>query len=483
MKVTLINPPDDLESVIGAGTNLVTPFEPLGLLYIAAVVRDAGHEVSVIDAYVERLKSEQIMSRVKATNPDVIGMTTFTSNGAIIHALGQTIRRELPHTKVVFGNVHAGIYAKQYLQEGCCDLVVHGEGEFTFLEILKAFEENKDDYSHIPAVSFIRNGEYCNTGKVQHISNLEIIPFPARDLVDRSLYKTPEFNILPADGDIIGKHMFTSRGCPYRCTFCVVHNDKKPRNNEISRAVDEMEMLIQEYQANYLFFMDSLFISNKKRVIALCEEMKRRHLNIRWGCEAHVRYIDKELVENMADAGCHDMSFGIESGVQRLLDNVKKGTTIKRIEHGIRTVKNHSGIKVSGLFIIGLPGETEEDTLETIKFATKLPLDTAQFSILVPYPGSPLFNELAEKGELNTGIRPDGTLDTSAWMRYSSYISYTDNDPIWVTPGMTGEQLKRLQKKAARSFYFRPRAFYNQAKRIKVSQLPKVAKTFIETFF
>ena len=155
----------------------------------------------------------------------------------------------------------------------------------------------------------------------------------------------------------------------------------------------------------------------------------------------------------------------------------------EKIEEAIKTVKRDSKIKVSGLFILGLPGETYNDSLQTIDFARKLPLDMAQFSILVPYPGSPLFNELAAKGEIDTGIREDGTIDTSVWLRYSAYISYTKNNPIWVTKDLTGEMLKKLQKKALRNFYLRPRQFWNQLKRIRVCQLWSVTKTFFETFY
>ena len=229
--------------------------------------------------------------------------------------------------------------------------------------------------------------------------------------------------------------------------------------------------------------MDSLFISNKKRVVDICAEMKRRNLDFKWGCEAHVRFVDAELVKIMESAGCYDMAFGIESGVQRLLDNVRKGTRLDKIEEAVKTVKRVTEIKVSGLFILGLPGETYNDSLQTIRFAKKLPLDMAQFSILVPYPGSPLFNELKAKGEIDTGIRPDGSIDTSVWLRYSSYISYTKNKSIWVTPELSGDMLKKLQKKALRGFYFRPKQFYDQLKRVRFDQLLNTTKTFFETFF
>lgn len=485
MNVLLVNPPDDLEALLGAGANLITPFEPLGLLYIAAVSRNAGYDVSVIDAYVERLSIDVLKSKILESKADIIGFTSFTSNGAILYELGKWIKLNLPETIIAFGNVHAEAYAEAYLRNKCCDVVVHGEGEHTFLKILHALENKNRDFSNIPSISFFKNGEFITTPGSRVVENLSELPFPARDLVNQKFYNIPSISNLPYSGkkNTIGKHMFTSRGCPHRCTFCVVHNSNRQRQNDVLKVVDEMELLVKQYKADYIFIMDSLFISNKKRVVDICSEIKRRNLDFKWGCEAHVRFIDAELVKIMESAGCYDMAFGIESGVQQLLDNVRKGTRLDRIEEAVKTVKNVTEIKVSGLFILGLPGETYNDSLQTIRFAKKLPLDMAQFSILVPYPGSPLFNELKAKGEIDTGIRPDGSIDTSVWLRYSSYISYTKNKPIWVTPELNGDMLKKLQKKALRDFYFRPKQFCDQLKRVRVNQLWNTAKTFFETFF
>jgi radical SAM superfamily enzyme YgiQ (UPF0313 family) len=484
LKVCLINPPDDLEAFLGAGARLITPFEPLGLLYIAAVVKEAGYNVSVIDAYAQKISTEELKNKIADSRPDVIGMTTFTSNGALVYDLGRWLKSEFSEITVVLGNIHASVYAEQYLKNKCCDIVVHGEGERTFLEILKSIAADRRDFSDIVGISYLRNGTFIATGEEQVIEDLSALPFPARDLVDQRLYNIPAISNLPysAKKNSIGKHMFTSRGCPNRCTFCAVHRNRQ-RYSDIMKVVDEMELLTTKYNADYIFIMDSLFISNKQRVLGICSEIRNRNLRIKWGCEAHVRYIDEELLKAMESAGCHDMAFGIESGVQRLLNNVHKGTHLDKIKQAIKLVKKTTEIKVSGLFILGLPGETYQDSLQTIAFAKELPLDMAQFSILVPYPGSQIFDELSQKGEIDTGIRPNGSLDTSVWLRYSSYISYTKNEPIWVTPELTGSMLKKLQKRALRDFYFRPHQFWIQLKRLRFSEVDTAIKTFWETFF
>ena len=486
MKILLINPPDDLQTLLGEGAKLITPFEPLGLLYVAAVAQEEGYDVSVIDAYIERVGVEDLKKRINQLRPNVVGLSSFTSNGGIVYEIGKWLKDQLPEVLVVLGNVHAEVYAEQYLRNRCCDIVVHGEGEFSFLEILRTLEKGKNDYSHVPSVSFLKNGNFITTHGRGFVENLSELPLPARDLVDQSRYNVLPVSNLPYSRkkkNSVGKHMFTSRGCPYRCKFCVVHHSRKQRKNGVDRVVDEMQMLVERYGTDYIFIMDSLFISSKKRILDICAEIRNRKLNFKWGCEAHVNFIDEELVKAMESAGCFDMAFGIESGVQRLLDNVQKGIKLGKVEEAIKTVKRHTEIKISGLFILGLPGETYQDSLQTIRFAKNLPLDMAQFSNLVPYPGSPLFEEFSARGEIDTGIRENGSLDPSVWLRYSAYISYTDNDPIWVTPDLTPDLLKKLQKKALRNFYFRPRQFYYQMKRLRLAEMGSTIKLFFHTFF
>ena len=485
MRILLVNPPDDIEAFLGRGKNFIPSFEPLGLLYISAVCKQYGHTVYVIDAVAEGLSCEDIKNAIAKINPDVLGFTSFICNGGVIYDLGRWIKQEYPNIVVVFGNVHAAAYAEAYLKNKCCDIVVHGEGEYAFLKILDVLEKKQNDFSNIPYISYLKDGKYIANSEVFFVDDLSKLPLPDRDAVNQRLYNIPSITNSPYTGkkNSIGKHMFTSRGCPFSCLFCVVPNKRGQRYNCIASVIDEMEILLKKYSADYIFIADPIFTSNKNRVINICREIKKRHLNFKWGCEGHVNIVDQELAEEMESAGCYDIAFGVESGVQRLLDRVRKGTRIEKIEETINVVKKNTKIKVSGLFILGLPGETYKDSLQTIAFAKKLPLDMAQFSILVPYSGSPIFYELKEKGEIDTGLRENGTLDTSVWLRYSAYISYTSHNPIWVTPELTAETLKKLQKRALREFYFRPKQFLFQLKRIRPSELWKTILTCKDTFF
>jgi len=485
MRILLINPPDEMEAMFGVGRGLVQKYEPLGLLYIAAVAREAGHDVEVIDAYAEDLGVETLKQRIRDAAPEVVGLSTLTCNGAMVYELGRWIHAELPGAFVVLGNVHASVYAPQYLLAGAADAVVHGEGEYAFRSIIGRVAAGRRDLSDVEAVSFLRDGQVHRTSNWGVVSDLSALPRPARDLVDQRLYRLTELsnqNYITEKGKQ-AKTIVTSRGCFYRCRFCVVHHGMRPRYDDAVRVVDELQMLEEEYNTGYVYIQDPLFMGDRGRVVDIASEIIRRGLKIKWGCDANVNHMTPEIIRAMDDANCYELSLGIESGVQRNLDAVGKKITTDKVRRTVRMIRDNSDILIEGLFILGIPGETHAEALETIRFASSLGLDMAQFSIMTPYPGSPLFEELGAAGELDTGIRADSGLDTSVWKRFSSYIMFTDNQPIWVTPTMDWKELQALQKKALRSFYLRPRQVLRQLRRVRPSNLVQTVKIALKGFF
>lgn len=499
MRVVLINPPDELAQVLGAGHEFIQKYEPLGILYIAAVLLEANHDVTVIDAHAENLDGKQIITRLEGYLPQteestnqwkhipqmVVGFSTLTCNGAQVYHLGQEIKSRMPQVKVILGNVHASVFAKQYLENGCCDAVVHGDGEYTTLELIEKFELGQS-ISDVPGISIINDeGKVTRNKPDGYIRDISTLPMPARHLVNQDLYQLSSISnqpYVPGKSEI-SKTLITSRGCPQRCTFCAVHRGLKPRYNTAIRVVDELEHLEKEYGATYVYFQDPLFVGDRQRILDICDEYTRRGLTIRWGAEAHVNYIDKELIQGMEKAGCFDLSLGLESGSQQILNSIRKGFRIDQAIETIDIIKKSSKIKLSGLFILGLPGETHEDIMTTINYARSLPLDIAQFSIFTPYPGSPLFEQLAAQGEIDTGIRPGGKLDPSVWARYAQYILFEDIDPIWVPEGMTFDQIRAYQKLAMRKFYLRPKQIIRHVKRLRPNNIMKAAKIALDGFF
>lgn len=485
MRILLINPPNELETMFGPGKEFIQKYEPLGLLYIGAVVRDAGYEVSVVDAFAENLSLDELKERVLKEYPGIIGITTLTCSGEIVFRLGQWIKENLPETTVVLGNVHASSFAEQYLKNNCCDIVVHGEGEFIFLKIVEHRNQRRNP-GDIEGISFVNEqNQVVTTSSQVVVQDLARLPLPARDLVRQDLYNLTEISnqFYIGGKSRIAKTMATSRGCPNRCSFCVVHKNGRFRYNDPIKVVDEMEILEKDYDASYVFIMDPLFIGNRDRTLRICSEIKKRNLKIRWGCDSHVNCMEPEVIRAMDSAGCYEMSLGIESGVQRLLDNVNKEMKVSDVRNAVEIIKKNSDIFVTGLFILGLPGERYEDSIRTIEFSQSLPLDMAQFSILVPYPGSQLFLDLSRRGELDTGIREGGRVVPSVWKRYSGYICFTENEPIWVTKDLKTSQLRELQKKALRGFYLRPVQIAKQIRRVRVGNIWKLVRIGSRAFF
>ena len=485
MNILLSNPPSKIDDMFGIGSKLIQKYEPLGLLYIAASVRQNGYPVEVVDCFAENMSLDKLKQIIMRKKPDIVGITTLTCNGSVVFELGKWIKKTFPGTLTVLGNIHASEFARQYLENGCCDIVVNGEGEDAFVRIIELYC-GKRGKSDIKAISYIdRDGKAVISNEYNIIENLSERPLPARDLVKHELYKFSSISNQLYMGEKCGvvKTMVTSRGCPNECSFCAVNHNHKPRFSDPVKVVDEIEILIKELNASYIYFEDSLFIANKERILKICTEINRRGLKILWGIQGHVNYITKDIIKPLEDAGCYDMALGIESGVQRLLDKINKQTRLEKIAEVVDMVKKNSKILLEGLFILGLPTETYDESLKTIEFARSLNIDMAQFSIFTPYPGSPLFSGLKQAGEIDTGIKNDGSVDPSVWERYSAYISFTDIDPIWVTPGLTKDQLRKLQKKAQRSFYLRPSIIKRNIKRLNIKNIAAASKILINGFF
>lgn len=482
MKVLLINPPNNLNRVLGKADVFIGAFEPMGLLYIAAMLEKYGHEVKVLDAFLENYDLEQISKFISEFKPQIVGITCLTSTGSLTYYIGKMIKKKYPEIKVVLGNLHASIFSTAFLKNRIADVVVHGEGEYTMLDLVEAFEKKKS-LAKVLGISWWDGKKVVDNPLRDPVKNLDDIPFPARHLVPQEKYSANNISnfIYINKTNKLMKQMISSRGCVFQCKFCVVHDQRHYRAHSPKRTVDEIELLVKKYNAGYIFFMDPLFIANKNRIIEICKEIRRRKLDFKWGCECHVKLVDPELLRHMGKAGCYEVHFGIESGVQRLLDNVNKGTTIAQIEKAVKLTKK-TKIKVSGLFMLGLPGETYEDSLVTIDFACSLPLDFAQFSITVPYPGSQLFADLAREGKIETGVRPDGTIEPFVWERFSAYSSFTGNKPIFLPEGMSVSQLKSVQKLALRKFYLRPGQIIRQIRRLSLKDLPRLLFAFKSVF-
>jgi radical SAM superfamily enzyme YgiQ (UPF0313 family) len=356
------------------------------------------------------------------------------------------------------GGIHPTVLPDETLADENVDFVVRGEGEQTMHELVSAMNKN-NGFEKILGLSFKKRGSIVHNPSRPFIDNLDALPFPARHLLPMKKYhkllstQLDEVFQKPIDS-VLG-----SRGCPYHCIFCAARtvSGHRYRVRSIKNIIREIEALINTYGIRQICFGDDNLVVNKDRTEKLCDELIRRGISdhLVWICETRIDSVDKEILQKMKIAGCKLISFGIESGSQRLLNLIKKETKIETIEKTLNLAKE-VGIITRGTFMLGLPTETLEETQRTIEFAIKLDLDFVKFSLTTPYPGTELYNRCLE----------ENSITSFDWTRYSSMAGYSDYDPIYVPLGRKSSELKEWQRKSHRKFYLRPEMIMNHLQKI-----------------
>lgn len=448
MRVLLINPPfTEYGGLEGQGGKSA----PLNLAYLASYLRKEKPytKISILDCENLRLKYPEIENRIKEYQPDVMGITMPTpvyTQGLEVAKIAKWIN---PNIKVVVGGPHPTAFPKEVSGEPCIDAAVYGEGEKTFTNLVDAFENG---YS-LKSIKGIAYNTYLNPPQPL-IENLDTIPFPARDLLPLDVYYAPPTK---RETNTPNANIISSRGCPYNCTYCMsrIIWQKKVRFRSVQNVIDEIKECINKYGRGEFNFNDELFTLNRKRTLEFCDMVAKCDLRISWVCALRVDYVWGDVLYKMKEAGCKKVMFGFESGSQKVLDLMKKGTTLKQAEEAVKTTKR-IGIKTSGAFMIGNIGETEETVRETINFAKKLNVDTVSFYVASPYPGTEFYNTAKEKGYLRKGLR---------WKDFSLIIGQAK--PPLNLPGMTSQRIAYWQKRAYREYYLNPKFLWTRLKRIR----------------
>ncbi|MGC8962258.1 MAG: B12-binding domain-containing radical SAM protein, partial [Candidatus Bathyarchaeia archaeon] len=322
------------------------------------------------------------------------------------------------------------------------DFVVVGEGEYTTLDLLRTLAEGRTP-EDVEGIAFRREGRVVETPRRAYITDLDSIPFPARHLLPMDKYK-----ILGKNMTVI--HLVSSRGCPFRCIFCSSSAmfGKLFRARSIANVIAEIEHSLKQYKTRNIEFIDDTFTFNRSRVLEFCDEVRRRGLDISWGCSSRIDTINKEMMEKMREAGCSIIFFGVESASQKTLNLIGKGVTVERAVKVINWARE-AGIETLASFVIGFPWETIDDMKRTIRFAKKLKPDFVEFSVATPYPGTPLYELAKEKG----------LLEVDDWSKYTT-----------IKPVMRGESfsikdLKKLISISYGLFYLSPAFLINQIKK------------------
>lgn len=431
MKIALINPPP-------LSTHLLGPrlFSfPLGLGYIAAYVRQAGHAVKIFDPQPSRTPLELMWKEIAEFGPDLVGITSVTPNFTSARQLAIEAKKRLG-CLVVMGGPHVTALPRSTLLSIPADAVILGEGEIPMLALAAEFDaRGKVDFNKIPGAAFLENGSYKETLRPEPISDLDRLPYPARDLLNMGLYHWYKDSAA----------ILSSRGCPSQCTFCAnICMGRKFRAHSPAYFVGEMEFLIKEYGIRHFRIVDDCFTADTGRVSGICDLMLSKRLNVTWDALGRVSTLrDEKVIAKMKRAGCVYMSLGIETGSQPINDLMKKGTTLAMAEECCSLLRKY-GIPYVNTFIIGNEGDTEETVNATIAFAKKLRSAISLFGIMIPLPGTALFDKFYKDYD-----SPD--TDWTDWCAQGEGQPYEPRQTA-----LTKKDVIRLRSSANRRFYSNP---------------------------
>ncbi|MHA1267594.1 MAG: B12-binding domain-containing radical SAM protein [Candidatus Helarchaeota archaeon] len=433
MDISLIFPPFYFKESYNP-YNPVAPFPPLGLASIAAVLEAKGFKVNIFDCEVTKTSIHDLVKIIKKKPPKAIGITTLTS---MIHRsllTGRVLKKAFPDIPIIFGGPHVTIFPEQTLRNNAfIDFIIYGEGEYTTVELLDEIEKFTPNFSQIRGIGYKEDGKTIINPRRPYIKNIDELPLPARHLLPMKTYKPSKWVVKKPPGTLA----VVSRGCPYQCTFCSKAIwGQTVRERGAEKVVEEIIDLKEKYRINDVIFGDDTFTIHKKRVMRICELLRKNRIDISWSCLTRVDCVDKELLSKMKQSGCHQVGYGVESGNQEILNIIKKGITIKQIKTAFKIAKE-VGLDTRAFIIYGLPGETEDKARETLSLLKELDPDYANVYIYTPFPGTELF-EIA---------KTMGTIENFQWSQFNKF------SPIFIPDGRKREDIIKIYKQTIKEFY------------------------------
>ncbi|MFB3889195.1 MAG: radical SAM protein [Candidatus Bathyarchaeia archaeon] len=417
-RVTLVNPPYPA----GAPQSL---FLPLGLGYLAAVLEDNQYEVTVLDLQIQRPTREQLEAEFSRSNADIVGITTSTLTYNPAAEVARAARKVLPNALIVLGGPHVTALPEQTLLTlPEADVVVRGEGERTLLELADlASTGTLQSLGDVDGIAFRKNGQVQRTGDRAFIENLDELPHPAYKHFPLDKYMMAGKNYLP---------IISSRGCPFQCTFCMASKmcGTRFRTRSPEKTVEELEWLRDTHHADVIAFYDDTFTIDKKRAAAICDLIHQRGFDLPWDCRTRVDQINREVLLKLKAANCQLIHFGVESGSQRMLDAMKKRTTVEQNAAAIKLVKE-IGISVAISVVVGYPGETEAELKQTFDFIKQTKPDFVYVCQAIPYPGTELLEILHRMG----------------WEVSEDWNQFDEQSPVFKNPLLPPERIDALRGK------------------------------------
>jgi len=378
MKILLIQPPH-----ITAGIARSPDSFPFGIAYIAKIL-SKKHEVSLLDIWGLELNKEQAVERIRKSDFDIVGISALSTQYAYVKWLSSKIK-EIKNVKIILGGLLPTHNTDTVLNHTKVDICVIDEGEITIEELL----QNLHHLEKVKGIAYKKEGEIVRTPPRPYIQNLDELPLPAWDLFPMETYITR--TIFKEDGRKM--NILTGRGCPYNCSYCS-KGFKGVRLRSIDSVIKEIKILKEKYKIKTIQFSDDLVVVNKPRTLELCKKLKP--LGLRWSCQGRVNIVDLELLKEMKKSGCKRIGYGIESGSQKILNNMNKMVTVEQAE---KTIANtfKAGLALHPQMMFGMIGETKETLKETIDFCKRCHIAPGMF-ITTPLPNTKVYEYAKEKG-------------------------------------------------------------------------------------
>jgi radical SAM superfamily enzyme YgiQ (UPF0313 family) len=417
---------------------------PLGLASIAAPAEAAGHEVRLLDMRTENTTREEMEAELRAFAPDAIGWYLATFNIRECVEAARFARSVRPGAQQIVGGPNVGIYPRETMLHDCFDYGFQGECDEVFASFLDGIAAGRPDLATPGLVHRRPGGEIAVSPEVPFPADLDRLPMPSHHLF-RARYRYFGACREPYTS------MIASRGCPFNCRFCGrVPGSRRVRYRSAAKLLEEMRH-VRKLGFREVNFFDDLFTLNRRRVIDLCRALIDEGLDLVWSVRARVDSVDEEMLSLMKTAGCRRLYFGVESGSDRTLELMNKKIASAQAREALRLTRK-LGLETVSYFIIGYPGESEADMRRTVEFASRLETDFTSFNMFEPLPATYELEKWIERG----GI-PD------PWHEYLALK--TDRIPQY-HGDLDRAVVERHFRDAWRSFYLRPRTWWNLVRRV-----------------
>ena len=469
MKILFISPPwGDVYGNYTSAAKIGNAYPPLGLCYLAAVLKDEGHTSRIIDAETEEKNLPEMVRDIEAYAPDIIGISAVSPLFGSVKHMAKIFKEHFPSIPIVIGGPHCTAVGEECLdQSSDIDYCLAGEAESAIIGFMD-FLEGKITRDDVRGLMYRDEGGTINKNPLADlIRDLDSIPIPLRDKLKLDKYTWS----VPGKGIVKFTTIMTSRGCPFNCVFCSAHTifGKKVRTRLISKVLDELEFLVAERDIRHFAFIDDTLTLDHGRVKELCDGIRERNLDITWEGWTRANTVDYDILKMMKDAGFVRVSFGIESADETVSKIIQKGVPLEAYTNAYRDAKK-AGLETRASIILGNPGETRETAMKTLNFVKRLKgCDQVYINIATPYPATTLY-EMAKTGQYGMKLL---TNNLAEYKRYG--------DAVIEVNDLKREDLVELQRKGFMMFYFRPGRIWYNFKRAGLMAFLKNALAFFKS--